>query len=118
MLPAVNTITAARCLSRSPGKPDPERPLSGRVQGHSEDDREGYSSHRPGTVHEVGTRRQVQMEIGLEWAKECREAGARQRKGRGFLMSIQWVCITKRSQPSLVSAIAFFFSLVQDDEGS
>lgn len=42
-------------ISPCPGKPDPERPVPGRVQVHSEDDREGYSGHRPGPVHEVGS---------------------------------------------------------------
>lgn len=102
MLPAaVNRITAAHCLSRSPGKPDPERPLSGRVQGHSEDDREGYSGHRPGTVHEVGTRRQVQMEIGLEWPKEWREAAA-------FWCQFSGCAVPNTHSRPSVSAILFF----------
>lgn len=45
------------------GEPDLERPLPGWVQGHSEDDWEGYSGHRLGSVHEVGTKCQAQMEI-------------------------------------------------------
>lgn len=72
------------CCCFSPGKPDPERPLPGRVQVHSEDDREGYSGHWPGPVHEVGTKRQAQMEIWLERVREVEDRRSQsQFGGRG-----------------------------------
>lgn len=61
-----NKVTSKSLRPPSPGKPDPEQPVPGRVQIHSENDREGYSGHGPGPVHEVGTKRQVQMELGVK----------------------------------------------------
>lgn len=61
-----NEVTSKSLRPPSPGQPDPEQPVPGRVQIHSENDREGYSGHGPGPVHEVGTKCQVQMELRVK----------------------------------------------------
>ena len=78
-----------KCLSvvSLSGKPDPEQSLPGRVQGHSEDDREGYSGHWPGSVHEVSTKRQAQMEI---WVERVGEGGRGKKKKSVWAEGRDW----------------------------